>query len=237
MAAFALLTVTSAGAQVTTPTPATVPTVPSNVATPSVIGAIHDTTVTPSANKASSTAATATGASAMTADSLPDSHLDKAVAALNQGDKPASARELQTGIAGLEAEVQQKPSSFKAKILSQLSKLKTLLPLITGGGLGAGVLSKAVGLTKLASGAGRLDNLLSAGSLIGKASQLTSGLSGLGSAMSVLGGGTQSAGQSLISTALSGVSKLNQGGAVAQSAEPAVKSQIGSVLNLVKGAL
>lgn len=195
-----------------------------------------------SAQAISSAAAPATanrsvmGAVTDTTDSLPDSHLDKAVAALEKGDKTASAQELQTGISGLEAEVQQKPSSFKDKILAQVGKLKTLLPLITGGGLSAGVLGKAVGLTKLASGAGRLEGLMSAGSLIGKASQLTGSLNGLSSAMSVLGGGA-STGQSLITTALSGVGKLNQGGMVAKAAEPAVKNQLGSVLNFVKGAL
>lgn len=219
---FGVLMLTAASAQISTPT---VPTPPSTTPT---MGAITDTTVTPVASASSSTASS---------DSLPDTHLDNAVAALNKGDKATSAQELQTGIAGLEAEVQKKPSSFKDKILSQVGKLKTLLPLITGAGLSGNVLQKAVGLTKLASGAGRLESLVSAGSLIGKASQLTSGLSGLGSAMSVLGGGTQATGKSLISTALSGVGKLNQGGAVAAAAEPAVKSQIGSVLNLVKGVL
>ena len=167
---------------------------------------------------------------------LPEAQLDKAVDALNKGDKAASAQALQSGIAGLEAEVQQKPTSFKDKVLSQIGNLKTLLPLITGSGLGSGILQKAVGLTKLASGANRLEGLMSAGSLIGNAGKLTSSLSGLGSAMSVLGG-KQSAGQSLISTALSGVSKLSGGGALAKAAEPAVKSQLGNVLNFVKGAL
>ena len=170
------------------------------------------------------------------ADSLPDAKLDMAVAALEKGDKEESAQALQSGISELEAETKQKPSSFGKKILSQVSKLKSLLPLITGGGLGAGVLGKAVGLTKLASGAGRLENLIFAGSLIGKAGQLTGGLNGLGSALSVLGGGG-SAGQSLITSALGSVNKLNEGGMVAKAAEPAVKSQIGSVLNFVKGAL
>lgn len=180
---------------------------------------------------------TATTPTAASADSLPDAQLDKAVAALSKGDKAASAQALQTGIAALEAEVQQKPTSFKDKLLSQVGKLKTLLPLIMGGGLSGNVLQKAVGLTKLASGANRLEGLLAAGSLIGNASKLTSGLSGLGSALSALGGGTQSAGQSLISTAMAGVGKLSGGGVIAKAAEPAVKSQIGSVLNFVKGAL
>ncbi|AQG81222.1 hypothetical protein [Spirosoma montaniterrae] len=212
---------TSVAVQAQTETPASTPTVPR------VIGTINDTPAT--------TVGSQTGATA-SADSLPDAQLDRAVAALEKGDKAASAQALQSGIAAVEAEAKAKPSSFKDKILGQVGKLKTLLPLITGGGLGSGVLGNAVGLTKLASGAGRLENLMSAGSLIGKASQLTSGLNGLSSAMSVLGGGA-SAGQSLVSTALAGVGKLNQGGMVAKAAEPAVKNQIGSVLNFVKGAL
>ncbi|GAB2607263.1 hypothetical protein [Spirosoma areae] len=216
------LMTTGALAQVTIPS---VPTVP---ATPIVGGAIKDTSITPGVP--------AMSASAISADSLPDSHLDKAVAALDKGDKATSAQELKTGIAGLEAEVQKKPTSFKDKLLAQVGKLKAFLPLIAGGGLSSGVLGKAVGLAKLASGGNRLEGLLTAGSLLGKTSQLTSGLSGLGSAMSVLGGGA-STGQSLISTALSSVSKLDQGGVVAKAAEPAVKSQIGSILNFVKGAL
>lgn len=191
------------------------------------MGTVKDTSLTPS-NSAS--------AVVTSADSLPDAQLDKAVDALNKGDKAASAQALEAGIAGLEAEVQQKPTSFKDKVLAQVGKLKTLLPLIAGGGLSGNVLQKAVGFTKLASGANRLEGLMSAGSLIGNAGKLTSGLSGLGSAMSVLGG-KQSAGQSLISAAMAGVGKLSGGGALAKAAEPAVKSQLGSVLNFVKGAL
>ena len=191
------------------------------------MGAIKDTSITPTAAQTATVAA---------ADSLPDTHLDNAVAALDKGDKTASAKELQTGIAGLEADAQKSKTSFKDKVVAQVGKLKALLPLIAGGGLSSGILGKAVGLAKLASGGNRLEGLLSAGSLIGKGSQLTSGLSGLGSAMSVLGGGA-STGQSLISSALGSVGKLDQGGLAAKAAEPAAKSQIGSVLNFVKGAL
>ncbi len=204
---------------------AQLPTLP--VEKPTVIGAIKDPSVSATTSKTNAV---------ITADSLPDAKLDLAVAALEKGNKAESAQALQSGISQLEAQTKKQPSSFGTKILSQVSKLKALLPLITGGGLSAGVLGKAVGLAKLASGAGRLENLVSAGSLIGKAGQLTGGLNGLGSAMSVLGGGG-SAGQSLISSALGSVGKLNQGGTVAKAAEPAVKSQIGSVLNFVKGAL
>jgi hypothetical protein len=219
-----LLSTVNVSAQITAPA---VPSTPTTTETPKVIGAIKDTAVTPGV------AATAATAQATTS---PDTHLDNAVAALEKGDKATTTQELQTGISALEASVQQKPTSFKDKVLAQAGKLKALLPLIPTGALGSGVLSKAVGLAKLASGGNQLEGLLAAGSLIGKGSQLTSSLSGLGSAMSVLGGGG-SVGKSLISSALGSVGKLDQGGMVAKAAEPAVKSQIGSVLNFVKGAL
>lgn len=226
-----LLLTTLASAQVTMPgqTPTTTGQPSEPTSPPRIMGAIKDTMITPTTSP--------TGSAAMTSvDSLPDAHLDKAVAALNQNDKVTSQQELQTGIAGLEAEAQRQPTSFKDKLLGQVGKLKALLPLIAGGGLNGGALEKAVGLAKLASGGNRLEGLLSAGSLIGKAGPLSSGLSTLGSAMSVLGGG-QSAGKALVATALSSVSKLGQGGAIAQAAEPAVKNQISSVLNFVKKAI
>lgn len=224
---------------VSTLTLAQVPSVPAGATIPPVkspaSGAINDPSQTPP-GQIRDTLFTAGTASTDSASALPEAQLDKAVEALNKGDKAASAQALQAGIAELEAEVQQKPTSFKDKVLSQVGNLKTLLPLITGSGLGGGVLQKAVGLTKLASGANRLEGLMSAGSLIGNAGKVTSSLSGLSSAMSVLGG-KQSAGKSLISTAMAGVGKLSGGGALAKAAEPAVKSQLGSVLNFVKGAL
>ncbi|WP_332368857.1 hypothetical protein [Spirosoma telluris] len=165
------------------------------------------------------------------------SHLDNAVAALTKGDKSATTQELKTGIAGLEAEAQAKPTSFKDKVLAQASKLKALLPLIPTGALGSGALGKAVSLAKLAAGGNQLEGILAAGSLLGKGSQLTSGLSSISGALSSLGGSTQSTGQSLVSTALATVGKLDQGGLVAKAAEPAAKTQISSVLNFVKGAL
>ncbi|WP_240543532.1 hypothetical protein [Spirosoma foliorum] len=170
-------------------------------------------------------------------DASATTHLDNAVAALDKGDKETTTQELKTGIAGLEAEAQAKPTSFKDKVLAQVSKLKALLPLIPTGALGSGALGKAVSLAKLASGGNQLEGILAAGSLLGKGSQLTSGLSGISGALSSLGGSTQSTGQSLISTALASVGKLDQGGLVAKAAEPAAKTQIGSVLNFVKGAL
>lgn len=220
-------------AQVTTPA---IPTTPATSEVPKVMGAIKDSAVTPGVSATMATTASAVSATATASADSPDAHLDNAVAALDKGDKTTSAQELKTGIAALEASVQQKPTSFKDKVLAQAGKLKALLPLIPSGALGNGVLGKAVGLAKLASGGNQLEGLMAAGSLIGKGSQLTSSLGGLSSAMSVLGGGG-SAGKSLISKALGSVSKLDQGGMVAKAAEPAVKSQLGGILNFVKGAL
>ncbi|QDK77106.1 hypothetical protein EXU85_00235 [Spirosoma sp. KCTC 42546] len=219
LVSFSLATTVATSAQVTTPE---VPAIPTK---PIVGGAIKDSTVMP-------------GASATTVqDGSVTSHLDNAVAALDKGDKATTTQELKTGIAGLEAEAQAKPTSFKDKVLAQASKLKALLPLIPTGALGSGALGKAVSLAKLASGGNQLEGILAAGSLLGKGSQLTSGLSGISGALSSLGGGTQSTGQSLVSTALASVGKLDQGGLVAKAAEPAAKTQISSVLNFVKGAL
>ncbi|GAB3944880.1 hypothetical protein GCM10028805_13050 [Spirosoma harenae] len=174
---------------------------------------------------------------ALVQDSSAVTHLDNAVAALDKGDKAATTQELQAGITGLETQAKTAPPSFKDKLLSQATKLKALLPLIPDGALGNGVLGKAVSLAKLASGGSKLEGLLAAGSLLGKGSQLTSGLSGISSALSGLGGSTQSSGQSLISKALSTVGKLDQGGLVAKAAEPVAKTEVGGVLNLIKGVL
>ncbi|GAB3046738.1 hypothetical protein [Spirosoma pulveris] len=214
-----LTATTIAPAQITTPT--------APVTSPAVVGAIKDSAVTPG----SSATTVQENANAATA------HLDNAVAALGKGDKATTTQELQTGISALEAEAQQQPTSFKDKLLAQAGKLKALLPLIPTGALGSGVLGKAVSLAKLASGGNQLEGILAAGSLIGKGSQLTGGLSNIGGALSALGGSSATTGQSLISTAMATVGKLNQGGMIAKAAEPAAKSQIGSVLNFVKGAL
>ncbi len=204
----------------------TIPGATTNVSKPTILGAVRDS-------------ATLSGpqATAGLATDDTDAQLDKAVTALNNGDKVGSTQALQAGITGMEATAQKSSSSFKDKVLAQVSKLKALLPLIAGGSLTGNGLQKAIGLAKLASNAGKLDGLLSAGSLLGKASSLTSGLSGISSGLSALGGSTQSTGQSLITAALGSVSKLDQGGFAAKAAEPVVKNQIGSVLNFVKGAL
>ena len=154
------------------------------------------------------------------------SHLDNAVAALAKGDTSATTQELQAGISGMETDAQTKPTSFKAKLLAQAGKLKSLLPLIPTGALGNGVLGKAANLAKLAFGGNQLEGLLSAGSLLGKGSQLTTSLSGISSVLAGLGGGMKASGNSLVARALGAVGKLN----VAQASEPVIKTQVSSLL-------
>lgn len=204
----------------------TLPGATTDVSKPTIMGAVRDSATL-------SGPQTTTG---LTTDNT-DAQLDKAVTALNNGDKAGSTQALQAGITGLEANAQKSSSSFKDKVLAQVSKLKALLPLIAGGSLTGNGLQKAIGLAKLAANASKLDGLLSAGSLLGKVSSLTSGLSGISSGLSALGGPAQSSGQSLLTAALGSVSKLDQGGFAAKAAEPVVRNQIGSVLNFVKGAL
>lgn len=203
----------------------TMPGAMTSVSKPTVMGAVRDSSHVSATN--SPTMSTSTDST--------DAQLDKSVTALESGNKAASTQALQAGIAGLEASAPK--TSFKDKILSQVGKLKALLPLITGGGIGVGGLRSAVGLAKMASNAGKLEGIMSAGSLLGKAGSITSGLSGISGGLSALGGGAQSSGQSLITSALGSVGKLDQGGLAAKAAEPVVKTQVSSVLNFVKGAL
>lgn len=159
---------------------------------------------------------------------------DQAIAAQAKGDKAATVQALETSTATLESEAKKSKGSFKDKLASQAGNLKKLIPLAQSGLLKGDVLSKAMGLAKLAFGGSKLESLLSGASLLGKASALTGNLNLLQSGLSALGGSAQSSGGSMLSSALSSVSKLDSGGA---TAEPAVRSQLGGVLNFVKGAL
>ena len=126
---------------------------------------------------------------------------------------------------------------MKDKLLGQAGGLEKMLPLAQSGGLQGGVLAKAVGMAKLALLHQRVEKLLGgAGSLTSKLAPLTSNLKGLGGAMSILGAAGKG-GESMLSGALGGLSKLGQGGPMAAAAEPAVKGQIGNLLNFVKGSM
>lgn len=170
-------------------------------------------------------------------DTLADNHLDKAIAAVGAGDKATSVSELQMGINNLKKEVNNNPGSINDKALAQASNLEKLLPLAQSGALQANVLQKATGMAKMALMYQRIEKLVNgAKNLSTVVGPLTSNLKGLGGAMSLLGA-AGNGGQSLLTSALGGLSKLGQGGPAAAAAEPAVKGQIGSLLNFVKGSL
>jgi len=160
--------------------------------------------------------------------------LDQAVAAHTQGDKTTTVQALQDASTALENEAKSTNTSFKSKLQAGAEGLKTLIPLAQTGLVKGNLLTKAVSIAKLALGGSRLETLLGGSSLLGQTSALTSNLNLLKTGLGILGGSKQSTGQSLITKALSSVSGLDNGDT---KAEPAVRKQLGSVLDLVKGVL
>lgn len=163
--------------------------------------------------------------------------LDKAVSSNAKGAKTETVKALQEGTTALETEAKSSKGSFKDKLLGQASNLKKLIPLAQSGLLKGNVLEKAVSLAKMALGANQLEKLIGGGNLISKVSGLTTNLNLVKTGLSVLGGSSAQTGNSLITTALGGLTKLSKGGVVAKAAEPAVKGQLDSVLGFVKGIL
>lgn len=163
--------------------------------------------------------------------------LDAALAASSKGDKAATVSALNAGVAAAEAQAATSKGDFKDKLMSQAGNLKKLIPGVSSGLVGGNVLNKAVSLVKMALGANQISNLLGGGgSLLGSVGALTGGLNLMKGALPAIGGGAAAAtGSSLISNALSGVGKLSGVGGAA--AEPAVKQQLGGVLNFAKGIL
>jgi hypothetical protein len=167
----------------------------------------------------------------------PEALLDKAVLANSQGDKAATIEALKAGTAAVETEAKSNTGSLKDKLLGQVSNLKALIPLAESGVLGGGVLQKAAGVAKLLVAHQRIEALLAGASLIPNVGAITNNLGILKSGLSVLSPATQTSGNSLISTALSGLGKLSQDGPAVNALIPSVKGQLGSVLDLVKGGL
>ena len=162
--------------------------------------------------------------------------LDKAVAAGEKGDKGAAASALKAGADAAEAQAAASKGDFKGKLMNQAGNLRKLIPGVQSGLVKGAVISKAVSLVKMALGANQISSLLGGGgSLLSSAGALTGGLNLLKGGLPSLGGEASGAGGSLISGALSGVSSLSGAGGAA--AEPAVRNQLGGVLNFAKGIL
>ena len=163
--------------------------------------------------------------------------LDKAVAAQESGNNDALVQSLNAGTIALEKEANADKGSFKDKILGQVGALQKLTPMVKSGLLKGDMLKKAVNMVKMLLAAKRIEGLMGGSNLIGNASGLTKNLGLMKMGMSALGGDSQDKLGSLLGSAMGGVGNLTKGGMTAKAAEPAVKKQLGGILDFVKGAI
>lgn len=163
--------------------------------------------------------------------------LDKAVDAQVAGNSEALLQSLNAGTTALDKEAKADKGSFKDKLLSQVGVLQKLAPMVKSGLLKGDVLKKIVNTVKMLLAAKRVESLMGGSSLLSSVSGLTKNLGLMKMGMSALGGDAQSKLGGLLSTAMSGVSSLSKGGLAAKTAEPAVKKQLGGLLDFVKGAI
>ncbi len=174
-------------------------------------------------------------AKAMNIESL----LDQAVSMQKNGDNSGLTKALTESASMLEEETNDSKGDFKDKLLSSVGGLKGLIPLASKGLVKQNALQKIVSTIKMLLGANRISSLLgSGGSLLGKGVTLGGNLSLMKMGMSALGGGSSSDKiGSLISDAIGSVGNLDSNGLAAKAAEPAIKKQLGGLLDLVKGAI
>ena len=188
-------------------------------------------------NRPSSSTVQEPAQTAIDSTKTPEDLLDKAVLANDKGDKAATVEALKSGTAALETEAKGNTGSLKDKLLGQVSTLKNLIPLAESGMLGSGILPKVAGIAKLLVAHQRIEGIIGGASMLSNVGALTSNLGMLKTGLSFLSPASQGSGGSLISTAMSGLGKLSQGGPAASALAPTVKGQLGSVLDMVKGGL
>ncbi len=164
---------------------------------------------------------------------------DKAMSLQDKGDNKAFGDALSVATGALETEAKASKTDFGSKMLGQVSVLNKMLPLAGKGMVKAGPLQKVVNTVKMLIGANKISSMLGGGSsLIGQAAGLKSNLGLMKIGMSALGGGSkQDELGSMIGSAMGNVDLLGKGGLVAQKAEPALKTQLGGIMNLAKGLL
>jgi hypothetical protein len=163
--------------------------------------------------------------------------LDKAVDAQVAGNTEAATQALQMGTTALEKEANASKGTFKDKLLSQAGTLQKFAPMLKSGLLKGDVLKKAVSAVKLLLAGKRLESLMGGSSLLGNAAGLTQNLGLMKLGLPALGGDSQDKLGGLLNTAMSSVGNLSKGGMTAKAAEPAVKKQLGGILDFVKGAI
>ncbi|MDP5139903.1 MAG: hypothetical protein NWP83_05450 [Spirosomaceae bacterium] len=164
---------------------------------------------------------------------------DKALSLQGKGDNKAFGNALSMATGALETEAKASKTDFASKMLGQVGVLNKMLPLASKGMVKAGPLQKIISTVKMLIGANKISNMLGGGSsLIGQAAGLKSNLGLMKMGMSALGGGSkQDELGSLIGSAMGNVDLLGKGGLVAKKAEPALKTQLGGIMNLAKGLL
>lgn len=164
---------------------------------------------------------------------------DKAMSLQGKGDNKAFGSALSMATNALETEAKASKTDFASKMLGQVGVLNTMLPLASKGMVKEGPLQKVVNTVKLLIGANKISSMLGGGSsLIGKAAGLKSNLGLMQMGMSALGGGSQQDKLgAMIGSAMSNVDLLGKGGLVAKKAEPALKTQLGGLMDLAKRML
>lgn len=163
--------------------------------------------------------------------------LDKAVEAEAAGNQEALLSSLTAGTAALEKEANADKGSFKDKLLSQVGALQKFTPMIKSGLLKGNVLKKVINTVKMLLAAKRIESALGGSNLLGNVGALTKNLGLMQAGLPALGGDSQSKLGGLLDTAMSSVGNLSKGGMTAKTAEPAVKKQLGGILDFVKGAI
>lgn len=160
--------------------------------------------------------------------------LDGAMAMQEKGDLKGLESALSLSSGKLEKETNESNGDFKDKLSSSLGGLKALIPLAGRGLVKKDGLQKIISTVKLLLGANRLSGILGGGNLLGNVAGLKSNLGLMKLGMSALGGESSNQLGSLISSAMGGVGQLEKGGIGAKTAEPAVKKQLGGILDFVK---
>lgn len=164
---------------------------------------------------------------------------DIAMSLQGKGDNKAFGNALSAATGALETEAKASKTDFASKMLGQVGVLNKMLPLASKGMVKPGPLQKIVSTVKMLIGANKISSMLGGGgSLIGKAAGLKSNLGLMQMGMSALGGGSQQDKLgSLIGSAMGNVDLLSKGGLVAKKTEPALKTQLGGIMDLAKGLL
>ncbi|MCU0324074.1 MAG: hypothetical protein MUF45_02315 [Spirosomaceae bacterium] len=163
--------------------------------------------------------------------------LNNAMSMHEKGDLKGLESALSLSSSKLESEAKESKGDFKDKLTSSLGGLKALIPLAGQGQVKKDGLQKVINTVRLLLGANRLSGMLGGGNLLGNVAGLKGNLGLMQLGMSALGGQSSNQLGSLISSAMGGIGQLERGGVAAKTAEPAVRKQLGGVLDFVKKAI